>query len=47
MLFKMRIDRSRPQYFLSTEVEINTTWRQMFSGTRGPPAETHAKWGNN
>ena len=30
---KVRIDWSQPQYFLSTEVERNTPWRQVFSGT--------------
>ena len=28
MLLKVRFDGSRPQYFVPTEVERNTTWRQ-------------------
>ena len=33
MLFKVQIDRSQPQYFISTEVDKNTPWRQVSSGT--------------
>ena len=29
----MQIDLSRPQYFMSTEEDINTLWRQVSSGT--------------
>ena len=38
------IDRNRPQYHISTEMDCNTTWRQVSPGTSGPLAETHAKW---
>ena len=31
---KLLIDRAQPQYFKSTEVDINTTWWQVSSGTR-------------
>ena len=30
-------------YHISTEVDSNSTWRQVPSGTWGPPAMTHAK----
>ena len=33
MLFKVQIDRSQPQYIISTEVDRNTPWRQVSSGT--------------
>ena len=46
MIFKVHIDRSKPQYFISTEVYVdrNTHWRQVSSGTHnhGPPVETLA-----
>ena len=32
MLFKVKIDRSQPQYFISTEVNRNIPWRQVSSG---------------
>ena len=32
MLFKVQIDLSQPQYFISTEVDINTPWRQVSAG---------------
>ena len=45
MLFNVRIDRIKPQYFISTEVDRNTHWRQVSSETHGGPrAQTHAKW---
>ena len=34
MFFKVRIDQSQPQYFISTEVDINTPWRQVSSRTQ-------------
>ena len=47
MLLKVRIDRSQPQYFISTEVDRNAPWRQVSSGDScGSPAETHGKWKN-
>ena len=33
MLSKVRIGRSRPHHHLSSEVDRNTTWRKMHSGT--------------
>ena len=30
----MRIDRSQPQYYISTEEDSNTPWRQVSLGTR-------------
>ena len=42
MLLNVRIDRSRSQHFISTEVDINAPWRQVSSYC--PPAETHANW---
>ena len=33
MLFKVQIDRSQTQYFISTEVDRNTPWLQVSSGT--------------
>ena len=42
MLFRVQIDRSQPmqpQYFISTEVDRNTAWRQVSSGT-------HIDWSN-
>ena len=41
MLLKVWIDRIQPQYFNSIEIDRNTPWRQVSSGTQyGPPAET-------
>ena len=45
--FEVRIDRSQPQYFISTEVDINAPWRYYISvlgDSYGTLAETHAKW---
>ena len=33
MLLNVRIDRSQPKYFISTEIDGNSTWRKVFSGT--------------
>ncbi len=33
MLFKVQIDQIQPQYFISTEVDRNTPWRQVSSWT--------------
>ena len=35
MLLKMRVSKNLPQYRISTEVNCNTTWRQMSLGTLG------------
>ena len=47
MLLKVRISRSLPQYCISTEVDRNTTWQQVSSGTRVTHHQwhTYAKWG--
>ena len=34
MLLKDQIDRNQPQYFISTEADTNTPWRQESSGIR-------------
>ena len=41
MIFKVRIDRSQLQYFISTEVDRNTPWRQVSSGTRMVHQQRH------
>ena len=51
MLFKVQIDLSQPQYFISTEVDRNTTWRQVSSGTHMVHQQRHvpnyeAVWNN-
>ena len=41
----MQIDQSQPLFFISTEVDRNTPWRQsVLRDSHGPPTETHAKW---
>ena len=38
-----QIDRNQPQYFTSTEVDRNSSWRQsVLEDSYGPPAETQA-----
>ena len=34
MLLKVRIDRSQPQYLISTEIDRNTNWRLIWSTRR-------------
>ena len=41
MLFKVQIDRSQLQYFISTEVDRNTPWWQVSSGTRMVHQQRH------
>ena len=45
MFFNVQIDRSQPQYFISTEVVRNTPWRQVSSGTQYDPS-AEAQWKN-
>ena len=49
MLFRVRIDRNQPQYmyFISTEVDKNTPWRQVSSGTHMVHQQTHKPSGKN
>ena len=47
MLFKVWIDRSQPQYFISTEVDRNTPWRQVSSGTHMVHQQRHMPSGKN
>ena len=41
MLFKVQIDRSHPQYFIPTEVDRNTPWLQVSSGTHMVHQQRH------
>ena len=41
MLSKVQIDRSQPQYLISTEVVRNTPWRQVPSGTHMVHEQRH------
>ena len=47
MLFKVQIDQSQPQYFISTEVDRNTPWRQVSSGTNMVHQQRHTPSGKN
>ena len=49
MLLKVQIDRSQPQYFISTEVDIYkySFATSVLGDLYGPPAVTHAKWDKN
>ena len=47
MLLKVRIDRSQPQYFISTEVDRNIPWRQVSSGTHMINQQRHMPSGKN
>ena len=47
MLFNVQIDRNQPQYFISTEVDINTPWRQVSPGTRMVHQQRHMPRGKN
>ena len=47
MFLKVQIDRILPQDYKLTEVDSNTTLRQMPTGTLGSPEVTHAKWGKH
>ena len=43
----MQIDRSIPQYFISTEEDRNTPWRQVSSGTRMVHQQRYMPGGEN
>ena len=43
----MRMDRIQPQYFISTEVDRNTPWRQVSSGTRMVHQQRHMPSGKD
>ena len=47
MLFKAQSDRRHPQYFISTEVDINTPWRQLSLGTHMVHQQRHMLSGKN
>ena len=47
MLFKLRIGRIQPQYFMLTEVKRNAPWRQVSSGTRMVHQKRHMPSGKN
>ena len=47
MLFKAQIDRSQPQFFIPTEVERNTPWRQVYSATHMVHQQRHKPSGKN
>ena len=43
----MQIDRSHQQYLISTEVDRNTPWRKVSSGTRMVHQQRHMPNGKN
>ena len=47
MLLKVGIDQSQPQYFISTEVDMNTLWRQVSSWTHVVHQKRHMPGGKN
>ena len=47
MLLKVRIDRSQPQHFISTEIDRNAPCRQVFSGTQWSTSRDTCQVGQN
>ena len=41
MLLSVRTERRQPQYFISTEVDRNTPWRQVSLGTHMVHQQRH------